>query len=121
MWAHGDPVDPESLERLTRFAEKIATAQAQWESSQVLAIHDAADAVNAKTGLKDWRANAWLLNNSPRSRERWRPHREVNVTQSGTVQHEHSLVSALSTNELESVIEELKALPDPSSISPHNG
>ncbi len=72
-WRSGNPVtNPENASRLAEFSELIASAQATWEAKQVQSIVEDADAYNQKTGLRDWRARAWLLNNHPRTRQRYR-------------------------------------------------
>jgi transposase-like protein len=110
-WPHGTPVDATSLNAITAFAEQIRTAQAEFEAHQVENVAAAAEMIG-KSGVREWRAGAWLLNNHPRYRERYRQHREVQVEQSGTVKHEHTLVRNTDPNELEEWHTALKALPE---------
>jgi len=110
-WLHGDPVSPASLETITAFAQKIRRAEARWESRRVQNITTAAEERNEKTGLRDWRADAFLLTNHPRTRKRWGQH--VEVEQSGTVHHEHQLARQLEPDVLDQTYNVLEALPQP--------
>lgn len=110
VWDSGDEVSESTKASLARFAERIAGAEAAFEALQVRRLAEAAEAVNEKTGLTDWRARAWLLNNHPRTRERYRQHKEVIVDSNSTVTHEHRMVSGLQISELETLEQQL-ALP----------
>jgi hypothetical protein len=66
-WRDGQPVEPATLERLTRFSHRVALAQAMWEAERVKAITQDAARVNEKTGQRVWRARSWLVNNHPRT------------------------------------------------------
>jgi hypothetical protein len=101
-WRNGHPTDPESLRVITRFADLIGRAQAQFEARKVQNVARAAEVVNAKTGQVDWRADAWLLNNHPRYRKTYRQERQLEVHNTGTVQHEHTIAQAASDDELRS-------------------
>lgn len=101
-WRNGFPADPESLRIITRFADLISRAQARFEARKVQNVARAAEVVNAKTGQVDWRADAWLLNNHPRYRKTYRQERQLEVHNSGTVQHEHTIAQAASDDELRS-------------------
>jgi transposase-like protein len=109
-WRNGVPIEPESLLQLSAFSEKIRQAQADFESRQIAAIAEAGEAVG-RSGVPEWRARAWLLNNHPRYRERYRQHRELEVHQSGTVLHEHQLASQLDDSALTQAYEAFTALP----------
>jgi hypothetical protein len=108
-WHDGSPLSDHAKNMISSFSEKIRRAQAQWEATQVEAIGEDADAYNAKTGLRDWRARAFLLTNHPRTRARWGQH--TTVEQTGTVLHEHTVARQLTDADLEQA---LAALPDPS-------
>ncbi|HXJ29543.1 MAG TPA: hypothetical protein VNG35_02830 [Gemmatimonadales bacterium] len=99
--SHGSPIKPQHATRLARFAQQIATAQAVWEAQQVAAIVQDAAAYNEKTGLRDWRARAWLLNNHPATRATYRQEHQKLLTVEGTVHHEHSLVQSADDTSLE--------------------
>jgi transposase-like protein len=99
--SHGSPIKPQHLPRLARFAQQIATAQAAWEAQHIKAIVEYAAAYNERTGLRDWRARAWLLNNHPTTRDRYRQEHQKLVTVSGTVHHELSLAQAADDRALE--------------------
>jgi hypothetical protein len=113
LWPDGSPVSPDSLATITAFAEKIRRAQAEAEAEHVGAIAEAGTIVG-KNGVPEWRARAWLLNNHPRYRERYRQHRETTVNNTGIVQHEHRLVRELEGEELERAYAALEQLPPPS-------
>lgn len=100
FWSHGDPVSPESLRAITRFARLLQVAEAEAEVDHITAIAEAGATVG-KSGVPEWRARAWLLNNHPRYRQRYRQHRETIVEQSGTVLHEHKLVKELPKDDLQ--------------------
>ena len=108
-WSDGSPARSESLPAILAFSDKIRRAQADWEAEQVRAIRADAEAYNAKTGLRDWRARAFLLTNHPRTRKRWGQH--VEVEQHSTVHHEHTLVKTLELEALEANLELLEQLP----------
>lgn len=99
-WREGEPLDPQSLDAISRFSVLIRQAQAVFEAKQVQGVAEAAEAVNEKTGLRDWRARAWILNNHPRYRRTYRPERTVEMHQSGTVTHEHKLTEAADDDQL---------------------
>lgn len=101
FWPQNDhPVTEDSKKVLVAFAAKIARARAEWESKQLENISRAAFEANEKTGVREWRASAWLLNNHPATRERYREHRQTTVDQTIQVHHAHQVVKELSTEEL---------------------
>lgn len=112
VWPDGTPIASESLVALSAFSEQIKRAEAQWEADHVKAIGEAG-AVIGKSGVPEWRARAFLLTNHPRTRSRWG--QQVQIEQTGTVQHEHSLVKQLPPTELEAAYEALRELPQTSS------
>lgn len=91
------------------FSARIRAAQAEFEAEQVQAIAEAGGVVG-KSGVPEWRARSWLLNNHPRYRATYRQERQIEMHQSGTVTHEHTLAAALSDDQLS---EALAALPPP--------
>ena len=97
----GVGVTDETLRLLVPFGEQIAAAQAQFEAARIQSIARAADQVNPKTGITEWRAGAWLLNNHPRYRQRYRQEHVSKVEQTGTVHHEHTLTTAADDASLE--------------------
>lgn len=109
-WHNGSPVRATSHRILSAFSADIAAAQAEFESKRIRSIAEAAETINAKTGARDWRAGAWLLNNHPRYRERYREHKQVETN--ATVDVRHVLVQRqvreLATEDLERL-----ALPEP--------
>lgn len=110
------PVTRDSLRLLTAFSDQIQRARAEWEAKQIAAISEAAQQVNAKTGIREWRAGAWLLNNHPVTRERYREHRQTTIEQTGTIHHSHQLVRQLTDAQLveleQQALVEQQALPE---------
>jgi hypothetical protein len=90
-WPSDNPVSDESLKSITAFAAQIRVAQAEFEADQVAGIAAAAQVVG-RSGVPEWRARAWLLNNHPRTRNTY--HEVKQLEQSGTVTtlHEHRIV-----------------------------
>ena len=86
---------------IERFADQIASAQADFEAHQIASIAEAGEVVG-RSGIPEWRARAWLLNNHPRYRKTYRQERQLEVHNSGTVQHEHTIAQAASDDELRS-------------------
>lgn len=107
QWPTGDPITDGSLNAIIAFSDKIRRAQAEWEAEHVKAIMDDAEAYNAKTGMRDWRARAFLLTNHPYTRKRWGQH--VEVEQHATVIHEHQLVKDLPSADLHQALQALDA------------
>lgn len=110
QWRDGQPVSPESLRSITAFSERIRRAQSEFEAECIQRIAEAGSMVG-KSGVPEWRALAWIANNHPRYRERYRQHREVEVHQSGQVVHELKLAQQLEPQALEAAYEALHALP----------
>lgn len=96
----GATVSPESKTVIERFGQRIATARARFEARQLESIARAGEQVNAKTGLTDWRAPAWILNNHPQYRARYRQERVQQIEHSGSVHHEHKLAEAANDDQL---------------------
>lgn len=113
-WSTGDPISESTKAIISAFSLRIRRAQAKHESAVLQRISAASEAVNEKTGIPEWRAGAWLLNNHPRYRERYRPQRETIVTNQGTVLHEHQLAKQLEPDALEAAYQALHQLPDAS-------
>jgi len=78
---------------LQEFMERIGQAQAEREATLVEGIGDAAATVG-RSGVPEWRAGAWMLNNLEAYRQRYHEQRDVHV--SGKVEHslERQLVEA---------------------------
>jgi hypothetical protein len=101
-WTNGYSVSDSAKTFAAHLAERIAAARAEFEARQVQLVAQAAQERNERTGQRDWRASAWLLNNHPAYRQAYREYRELHVEQQGTISHEHRLVQQLP---LEDVIE----------------
>lgn len=118
-WDEGTPVDPASQPTLVAFVSLIAQARAEFEAKQIAAIAQAAQERNLKTGALEWRAGAWLLNNHPTTRETYREHREVEVHQTGSVDHVvRQLVEQASPEQLDVWEAALDALDAPHTPHP---
>ena len=96
----GATVSDESKLIIERFGQRIATARARFEAKQLESIAQAGQQVNAKTGLTDWRAPAWILNNHPQYRARYRQERVQQIEHSGAVHHEHTLAQQADDDQL---------------------
>lgn len=110
-YANGAEVSPASRKAMLAFSEKIRRAQAEAEAQHIQAIAEAGASVG-RNGVPEWRARAWLLNNHPRYRERYREHRQTVVEHGGTVLHEHTLAKQLEQPALEGSYQALESLPD---------
>lgn len=95
----GSPPGPEVREKMVLLVQELARAAAEREASAVGIVADAAE-TTGKSGVKEWRAAAWLLNNHPAYREAWHEQREVSIEQTGTITHEHRLARQLSDDDL---------------------
>jgi hypothetical protein len=73
-------VIPEAFKaELTDFADRARVVLAACEAKIARQVYRASQQANEKTGLVEWRAGAWLLNNAPTTRARWHEHRELTV------------------------------------------
>jgi hypothetical protein len=97
--------------RLLQFSERIGRAQAECEVTLIESIAQTSTMVG-KSGLPEWRAGAWLLNNHPGYRETYRQQREMKITGTVEVSHEHQLVQQHS-HDLD-LLEQWAALPEAS-------
>lgn len=104
-----------------RFRHAFERAQAHWElrATRTLAL-----AGRSAPGTYDWRAHHEHLKHAEATRARWREHRELRITQEGTVSHEHRVVAQMTDAELAAVLpaewrellpDAVRQLPDPSS------
>lgn len=107
-WSTAVPLSEFASGVCSRFSQRIRQAQARFEAKQVQGVAEAAEAVG-KNGIPEWRARAWLLNNHPRYRQRWREQREVIVDKTVTHVLEQQAVQAASLEQLE----QWAALPEP--------
>lgn len=102
-WNNGHPLTPGSKAQILDLSERIARAKAERESRAVEIISDAAETVG-KSGVPEWRAAAWLLNNHPAYRERWREHRQLQVEGNTQVNHYHREVRELPNSALKEAL-----------------
>ena len=112
-WPSGGKVDDDSLAFLREFRGRLDTALAEFEQDLISEVR-AAGKVTGKSGVPEWRANAWLANNHPALRATYRQER-IQVSQGGSTaiqhHHTHTLVRALDDDTLKQA---LAALPNPS-------
>lgn len=102
IWRKSGHVVPEqTLEVIGGFLERLRVLLAKQEAELVESIRAAGNVVNEKTGQKDWRAHAWLLEHGP-TRANWRAEKGVmmDVTHSRTVPPEFREAREMSTDEL---------------------
>jgi hypothetical protein len=85
------------LERMRTLFEGVAAAHAEWKAEAVRNIKEAGETIG-RSGVREWRADAWLLDHSPQYRDRWGHH--VQVDQTVHVSHVHQLVRELSDEDL---------------------
>jgi hypothetical protein len=78
-------------EWITAFSERIGRAQAECEATLVEGIVETSATIG-KSGLPEWRAGAWLLNNAPQYRDTYRQQREMRITREVPEHHEQQLV-----------------------------
>lgn len=109
-WPDGSTVEPETLTMLQDFAAKMKDAEAEFEAAMVEALLEASKTVG-KSGVREWRAAAWLLERSPATRENWVPHREMTVDQHVTLHPAVREIRQLSDEELLERVEQLAIVP----------
>lgn len=73
----GAMVKPETMEMLREFCADLDQALADFEAFHVEKLAEAAEQVNERTGQRDWRANAWMLEHHQATRENWFQHKPV--------------------------------------------
>jgi len=80
-WRSGSTPAPEHLEIIREFVADVYQAQAEWENECLERVRTAAVERSEKTGLLDWRASSWLLENgdSRGAYHRHMPERVVKV------------------------------------------
>lgn len=80
-----------------------------------------------RSGIPEWRAHAWVLNNHPAYRERYREQRQLQVEGNARVNHYHQQVRTLPNSSLKELIpaEYRELLPDdpesPSQVDDNQG
>ena len=75
-WHDGRPLHPSTLETIKAFMERVVQARAVFEHDMVVGIYDDANKVNERTGQRDWKARAWLVERNSWTREHWHPYQE---------------------------------------------
>ncbi len=99
-WSGGNPVSDESKHRIARLFARVAQAQAEHAARLVSQINEAGTQTNLKTGLREWRADAWMLEHHPATKEEYAAWRHVTVEQTGIVTVEHRLARQLGSSDL---------------------
>ena len=69
------PCAPEKLEIMRDFLEQLNQARHEHVANMVRVLNRAANSVNEKTGIPEWRAALAMLTNSPFSRGEWHQYR----------------------------------------------
>lgn len=108
-WPDGTPVDPTTRQKICDLFSRIALAKQEWVRTAAANIAKAGF-VPDKFGRPDWRAHAWLLENSPDTRVDWHPHREMTVDQHVTLHPAVREIRQLSDEQLLERVEQLPAL-----------
>lgn len=108
VWHSGGPVNPETLARLQAFADRVAQTKAELEIKLLSGVVEASETVG-KSGVREWRAGAWMLNNHPWWRETYRQDRQTTNTVVGEVRHEHVIARQLSVEEVRGALRALEA------------
>ncbi len=118
-WDDGSAISDVARQALTAFTERIADAQAVWEATALEKMAEDADSVNEKTNQRDWRARAWMLNNSPHTRRHFHEFREQQTTTTGQVNHNHRMVSQMAGAEVTELLPgEWRELLEPPRLGP---
>ena len=86
-WQDGSPISEPLRIAFAALSERITAAQHQFVAKQVANIAAAGEYVG-KSGIPEWRARAWLLNNHPATRKDWHEYRETKLEVSSKVNHE---------------------------------
>jgi hypothetical protein len=86
-WPDGSTPSPELLIAFQALSLRIQAARDAFVAKQVENIAAAGEYVG-KSGIPEWRARAWLLNNHPATRKDWHEYRETKLEVSGKVNHE---------------------------------
>lgn len=81
------------------FFGRIAQARLERQLEAVERIRQAGGTVG-KSGVLEWRADAWYLEHSPDTRHDWHEHREMTVEAGGVITHEHRMVRDATDAEL---------------------
>ena len=78
-WAGRGGIKPETKEALVEFMERLEHAITEFEEKCVRRLEEEANSINERTGVRDWRATAWLLEHNQGTRARWAPWREQTI------------------------------------------
>lgn len=108
VWPDGGNVNPATLTRLQAFADRVAQTKAELEIKLLSGVIEASETVG-KSGVREWRAGAWMLNNHPWWRETYRQDKQTTNTIVGEVRHEHVVARQLSVEEVRGALRALEA------------
>lgn len=107
-------VSPEALAAIEAIIDEIELAQAKFEAHCVSAVYAATSAVNANTGIPEWRASMEMLKRAPSTRANWREDKTSQVTFTHVPSASREAVRDLPEAELlEQVPEEYRLLVAP--------
>jgi hypothetical protein len=113
--ANGRKLAPEGMvlteqfrQGLLDFERDAVQATAICEAQVAKKVYQASQQANERTGLNEWRSGAWLLNNSPATRQSWHEHKELAIEHRHVeaLAEEHRLASGMSLAELADCIED---------------
>lgn len=108
----GMPMAPGTFDLVVDTVERLRRAVQEAEQVLVSRIYSTAMTANAKTGVPEWRAAAWLLNNAPAYRADYHEHKEIALSGGVTVSVEGRAARALSTEQLRAIASgQAKLLP----------
>lgn len=99
----GTVVDLVTRQWVSGFVARVGQAEAILEANLIGNIADTS-AIVGKSGVPEWRAGAWLLNNHPRYRETYRQQREVRITGMVTHSREDAFAESMTDAQLDAWI-----------------
>lgn len=109
-WTSDSSVAEVTLQECRAFFQAVEVARAACEMEHLRRIAQASAAPDPK-GRTDWRASAWLLNNSPAYRETYHEHRAMSIEGEVTLHPAVRMIRALSDEQLLQEIEGIDKLP----------
>jgi hypothetical protein len=99
QWHSGQAIAQETIAACRALYARIRQASAECEAEMLESVREAANTVG-RSGVREWRAATWWLNNSPATRQIYHEHKEVEVNHGGQVGVEHRLVRQMSDAQL---------------------
>lgn len=111
-WHYGAPVTDEHKTAISLLSAALASARAEYEAALLERIDRAGQTVG-RSGVLEWRADAWLLEHDPRFRERYGQVTQVQVTSDQRSLVIHQWAKAAPDHELLDAAPELAMLLPP--------